>query len=67
LVVLSEGGQQASEDVDSVSQHAAEAVFVSQQVFTSTGAGAQHADSTSWIKLISLDTFYPIDNLRFID
>jgi hypothetical protein len=57
LVVASVGGQQASVVAASVPQH----------VSTAAGAGAQQADSGSWINLISLDTFYPIDNLRFID
>jgi hypothetical protein len=57
LVDASAFGQQASVEAASVSQHAS----------TAAGAGAQHADSGSWINLISLVTFYPIDNLRFID
>ena len=57
LVVASVGGQQASDGAASVPQH----------VSTAAGAGAQHADSGSWINLISLVTISPIDNLRFID
>jgi hypothetical protein len=57
LVVASVVGQQASIG----------AASVPQQVSTAAGAGAQHADSGSCINLISLDTIYPIDNLRFID
>jgi hypothetical protein len=57
LVVASAAGQQASVGTVSVPQHAS----------TAAGAGAQHADSGSWINLISLVTIYPIDNLRFID
>jgi hypothetical protein len=57
LVDASAVGQQASVEAASVSQHAS----------TAASAGAQHADSGSWINLISLVTFYPIDNLRFID
>ena len=57
LVVASVVGQQACVGAVSVPQHAS----------TAAGAGAQHADSGSWINLISLVTIYPIDNLRFID
>jgi hypothetical protein len=57
LVDASAVGQQVSVGAVSVPQHTS----------TAAGAGAQHADSGSWINLISLVTFYPIDNLRFID
>jgi hypothetical protein len=57
LVASSVAEQQASVGAVSVPQHAS----------TAAGAGAQHADSGSWINLISLVTISPIDNLRFID
>jgi hypothetical protein len=57
LVVASLVGQQASVGAVSGPQH----------VSTAAGAGAQHAESGSWINLISFVTYYPIDNLRFID
>jgi hypothetical protein len=46
-------GQQAVEEA-SVSQHAVEVESASQQASDTAGAGVQHADSTSWINLISL-------------
>ena len=65
--VTSGVGQQASDtsgaqhaDVeDSVSQQAVEVEAVSQQASDTAGAGAQHADSTSWINLISLVMIFP--------
>ncbi len=57
LVDATAVGQQASVGAASVPQH----------VSTAAGAGAQQADSGSWLNLISLVTVSPIDNLRFID
>jgi hypothetical protein len=68
LVLTFIGGQQASEEVDSVLQHESDGTGIEvQHSWAATGAGAQHADSGSWLKLISLVTISPIDNLRFID
>ena len=56
--VASGVGQQAEEEA-SVSQQAVEVESVSQQASEAVGAGVQHADSTSWINLISLVMFFP--------
>ena len=50
-------GQQAGEA--SVSQQAIEVETDSQQASEDAGAGAQHAESTSWINLISLFMIFP--------
>ena len=50
-------GQQAAEA--SVSQQAVEVESDSQQASEESGAGLQHADSTSWINLISLFIIFP--------
>ena len=57
LEVASGVGQQASVEVGSVSQQAVEVETVSQHA--SDTAGAQHADSGSWINLISLVMIFP--------
>ena len=56
--VASGVGQQAVEEA-SVSQHAVEVESDSQQASEAAGAGVQHADSTSWINLISLVMIFP--------
>ena len=56
--VASGVGQQAVEEA-SVSQYADEIESVSQQASDAAGAGVQHADSTSWINLISLVMIFP--------
>jgi hypothetical protein len=55
--VASGVGQQAEEA--SVSQQAVEVETDSQQASEEAGAGVQHADSTSWINLISLVMIFP--------
>jgi hypothetical protein len=55
--VASGVGQQAVEA--SVSQQAVEVETDSQQASEEAGAGVQHADSTSWINLISLVMIFP--------
>jgi hypothetical protein len=55
--VASGVGQQAEES--SVPQQAAEVESDSQQALEESGAGLQHADSTSWINLISLFIIFP--------
>ena len=52
-------GQQASVEDGSVSQQAVEVESASQQASDPAGAGVQHADSTSWINLISLVMIFP--------
>lgn len=55
--VASGVGQQAEEA--SVSQQAVEVETDSQHASDTAGAGVQHADSTSWINLISLVMIFP--------
>jgi hypothetical protein len=57
--VASGVGQHASVEAGSVSQHATEVESASQQASDTAGAGVQHADSTSWINLISLVMIFP--------
>jgi hypothetical protein len=57
--VTSEVGQHASVEDGSVSQQGVEVESVSQQASETAGAGVQHADSTSWINLISLVMIFP--------
>ena len=57
--VTSTVGQHASVVDVSVSQQAVEVETVSQQASDAAGAGVQHADSTSWINLISLVMIFP--------
>ena len=59
LEVISKVGQHASVEDGSVSQQAAEVESVSQHASDATGAGVQHADSTSWINLMSLTMIFP--------
>jgi|LakMenEpi03Aug12_release.lakeMendotaPanAssembly.Ray.scaffolds.fasta_scaffold472573_2 hypothetical protein len=65
--VASGVGQQAEEasvsqqavEVETDSQQAVEVETDSQQASEEAGAGVQHADSTSWINLISLVMIFP--------
>ena len=51
--------QHASFEDGLVSQQAVEVESVSQQASDEAGAGVQHAESASWINLISLVIIFP--------
>ena len=52
-------GQHASSEDGLVSQQAVEVESVSQQASDKAGAGLQHAESASWINLVSLVIIFP--------
>ena len=59
LETISIVGQHASVEDGSISQQVVEVESVSQHASDAAGAGVQHADSTSWINLMSLTMIFP--------